>query len=338
MARSRQNTLLPPVTLTADQQPRRIGVEVEFAGLPVETILAVLQDCYGGDVIKHNQFEYELVNSQLGTFLLELDAQQLKQLAQSYESGRADNPDTLLEDMSMELLSLAAEQFVPWEIVTSPITLEDLHRLDEMTRKLRQRGAKGTRESLRFAFGVHLNMELPALDAETILAYMRAYFCLYDWIVWKEDIDLVRRVTPYINHFPQAYIEKVIHLSYRPTLEQLIDDYLLANPTRNRSLDMLPLFMHLDAERVRRTITDKRVTARPTLHYRLPNCDIDNPNWSIDNIWREWLQVEWLASDAQQLDKLCRIFRLELQRLTRFMDNDWAEQCQHWLVDLDSQQ
>ncbi len=337
MALSSQTTILPPCSVGQDEHPRRIGVEIEFAGLSAADILDVMQHCFNGTVVKHSLFEYELSDSDLGTFVLELDAQQLKQLAQSYEAGRNADEDSLLEEFSMELLSLAAEQFVPWEIVTAPFEFAQLNRLDDMVHQLRQRGAKGTRESLRFAFGVHLNMELPDLQAATILAYMRAYFCLYDWIALQEDIDLVRRVTPYINHFPQAYVEKVINLNYQPTLSELIDDYLEANPTRNRSLDMLPLFTYLDEQRVRAVVQDKRVKARPTLHYRLPNCDIDNPSWSIDSIWREWLQVEHLAQDQEKLAKVCRVFRLELQRLTRFIDDDWAVQCQHWLVELDSQ-
>ena len=335
MEPSSQSTLLPPAVDASDGSPRRIGVEIELAGLSAHKILTIIQHCFGGDVIKRSLFEYEVIDTELGTFVLELDAQQLKQLAQSYEQGRTNDEDSFIEDFSMELLSLAAEQFVPWEIVSAPFAIDKLHRLNELTFNLRQIGAKGTRESLRFAFGVHLNMELPDLNAKTILAYMRAYFCLYDWIVQQEDIDLARRVTPYIKHFPQAYIEKVINLNYQPTLTELMDDYLDANPTRNRSLDMLPLFTYLDEQRVREVIQDKRVKARPTLHYRLPNCDIDNPNWSIDSIWREWLQVEYLAQNHEKLATVCRVFRLELQRLTRFIDDDWAKQCHHWLEALE---
>jgi hypothetical protein len=34
----------------------------------------------------------------------------------------------------------------------------------------------------------------------------------------------------------------------RPDLDTLIDDYLEYNPTRNRALDFLPLFLHLDED------------------------------------------------------------------------------------------
>ena len=84
-----------------------------------------------------------------------------------------------------------------------------------------------------------------------------------------------------------------------PSLEELIDDYLEFNPTRNRSLDMLPLFQYLDKERIDAVIDDERVKPRPTFHYRLPNCDIDDPGWNLDNSLDTWLQVEQLAFDKK---------------------------------------
>ena len=38
----------------------------------------------------------------------------------------------------------------------------------------------------------------------------------------------------------------MLDAGYGPDLGALIDDYLAANPTRNRALDLLPLFAELD--------------------------------------------------------------------------------------------
>ena len=100
---------------------------------------------------------------------------------------------------------------------------------------------------------------------------LKSFFCLYDWMIDVERPDLARRVTPYINHFESDYIKLVLNRDYDPTIEQLIDDYLEYNPTRNRNLDMLPLFAFIDEKRVRSVVDDPRVNARPTFHYRLPN-------------------------------------------------------------------
>jgi len=96
---------------------------------------------------------------------------------------------------------------------------------------------------------------------------------------------------------------------------------------------MLPLFAHLDDERVRRAVDDPRVKPRPALHYRLPNCDIDRPGWNLSVPWRRWLQVEHLAADGERLRRACRAFRRELGRSgPRLFKNRWIEECDAWLV------
>jgi hypothetical protein len=244
-------------------------------------------------------------------------------------------PESFLENLSADTLTVVAEQFIPWEIVTSPIPFDDLHRLFPLTDELRRLGAKGTRHALHFAFGVHLNPEPPDADTTTILSYLRAFICLYDWMLEREQTDLVRRLTPYIRHFDKPYLRTVLDSDYRPDRAQLIDDYLDFNPTRNRSLDMLPMFAHLDEHRVRERIDDQLIKARPTFHFRLPNCDIDNPDWSLSEAWKLWLAVESLANDEKQLLQLCEEYSRELTRMTRMLDQRWVERVAQ-LLDLET--
>src|SRR5690606_31944054 len=107
-----------------------------------------------------------------------------------------------------------------------------------------------------------------------VLRYLRAYVCLQEWLFERAHVNLARRATPYVDPLPGRYIRRVIDAGYAPTLETLIDDYLAENPTRNRALDLLPLFAHLDAPRVQRVVADPLIKARPTFHYRLPNSEI----------------------------------------------------------------
>jgi len=314
---------------------RRVGVEIEFAGISSEPILEAIQSLYGGTLKKHSVFEFKVTSTTLDDFIVELDAQQLKALGEKVEIPLDSNNEVdalSVEKLSMDLISFAAEQLVPWEIVTAPIPFDRMHELYALEEKLRQAGAKGTRHSIRYAFGVHLNPEVPNTDSSTILNYLRAFFCLYDWISEEEDIDLVRRITPYINHFDSDYIRLVIDPDYQPDEAELIDDYLKANPTRNRSLDLLPLFCHMDEERLRRVVDDSRVKPRPTFHYRLPNCDIDNPDWSLCQPWERWLQVEALANDLPRLEACCEAFRKDMERMTRFLDNKWLEKSREYLI------
>ncbi len=298
-----------------------MGIEIELAGVGPEIMSALIQRLFGGRIAEKTRFELEVTATEFGDFNLELDSSYLKALAE--EEAQKQGSVSQLETISADLLARASELLVPWEIVSPPIAFEDAARLTGLVERLRSRGALGTRHALHFAFGVHLNPELPDLEAATIVNYLRAYFCLYDWIAAREQIDLARKLTPYIRHFDKDYVQRVIDPKYQPTQTQLIDDYLQHNPTRNRSMDMLPLFAHLDEARVRAVVDDARIKARPTFHYRLPNCDIDNPDWNLDQPWMLWLEVEKLSNDADRLRMFCQEYAVELERLIHPLDNSW---------------
>jgi hypothetical protein len=73
----------------------------------------------------------------------------------------------------------------------------------------------------------------------------------------------------------------VLAPGYRPDLAGLAGDYLAANPTRDRGLDLLPVLLHLDPARVRAALPREKVGARPALHYRLPRARVGEPGWGI---------------------------------------------------------
>ncbi len=162
-----------------------------------------------------------------------------------------------------------------------PIAISELHALEALVKALREAGARGTEDSPLYAFGMHLNQELPALDAGTIRDYLRSYIVLFEWLKEVSNVAISRRVFPYIQPYTKDYNRLVCAPDYAPDIVNLIDDYLEHNPTRNRALEMLPLFSHIDAKRVKAVIEDGLVNARPTLHYRLPNCEIQRADWDI---------------------------------------------------------
>ena len=73
---------------------------------------------------------------------------------------------------------------------------------------------------------------------------------LFDWLRSRCHPDLSRRISPYIEPYPLDYARLILQPDYAPDSGRLIDDYLRHNPTRNRALDMLPVFAHLDEARV----------------------------------------------------------------------------------------
>ncbi|MFC3103803.1 amidoligase family protein [Salinisphaera aquimarina] len=287
---------------TAANGERRVGVELEFTGLTIERIGETLRACLGGDIRPHSAYEYTVENTTLGDFAVELDYAFLKERGRrEHEPGLLDE----LEQVSEDVLGALAKRVVPLEIVCPPIAIGELHRLHPMLQALRDAGARGTSQSALYAFGLHLNPELPDLETDTLLAYIRAFAVAFDWLKRVSEIDISRRVFPYIQPYSKVYVRTVCDPSYTPTKARLISDYLAENATRNRALDMLPVFAHMDDDRVRAAVPDDLVNARPTLHYRLPNCEIEQPGWDLNPAWNHWLVIEELAADAPRLIRIC---------------------------------
>ena len=98
--------------------------------------------------------------------------------------------------------------------------------------------------------------------------------------------------------------------------------FLAMTPTRNRPLDMLPLLAHIDETQVMAAPVERHlIKPRPAFHYRLPNCLIDEADWSLAEAWNDWLAVERLASDPAELERRRRDYMSRsgglLDRLSR---------------------
>ena len=321
---------MPPVSETAEGEPRRIGVELEMIELDVGTASRIVAMHVGGEVEKTSRYEHVIHGDDAGDWGVELDYEFLKELGRE----RGESGDEFAEavgDVAESVLRAGAEAVVPVEIVSPPLPLERLADVQALVPVLRDAGAKGSGAGLSYAFGMQFNPELPALDAATVTAYLKAFFCLYDWLAERESVDLTRKLTGFSASFPGRYVRKVVDPDYRPDTDQLIDDYLADNPTRNRALDMLPLFLHLDRDRVRAVVDDPRVKARPTLHYRLPNCEIHREDWGIHLAWGDWLQVEALAHDRERLEEVCRAYADWLDKPLERLLERWHEECERWL-------
>ena len=53
-----------------------------------------------------------------------------------------------------------------------------------------------------------------------------------------------------------------------------------------------------------RVVDGHLVSARPTYHYRLPNCQVDEPRWTIAGEWNRWVLVERLAAVPEAVEEL----------------------------------
>lgn len=311
---------MPPRLHKADGELRRVGFELEFTGLTLDEASEAVQQALQGSVSSATAAAHRIAVAQLGSFRVEVDWNYLKKLAE-------EHPDYHHE---LTLLSDTASLIVPVEVVCPPLAITRLNLLDSLVVELRKAGAQGTDNSLFAAYGVHVNAEIPEVTAPVIDAYLKAFCLLQWWLVKAHKVNLTRRITPYVDLYPDRYLKQVLS-TREPTVDQLIDDYLHYNPTRNRALDLLPLFAHIDAARVAATVDDPRIRARPTFHYRLPDCLIDRPDWHLARTWNLWCVLEELASRPDDLDDLGRHF-LEAWRPAFGVDEaDWINRVEKWV-------
>lgn len=328
------SSLLNPLVYTKnfEGRARRIGVEIEMSGLSVDELARIVAKYFNLSVKHDGRYERLLAGDQAGDWKVELDFDLLKRWGRQERLGESflDELDASLEQ-SLKSLS---EQIVPLELVSPPLEMTRLPEVESLVSQLRKAGAKGTSDRWRNAFGMQFNPEMPSLDAQIIVRFLKAFLCLYDWLEKRADINFARKLTNYVDPFPRAYVLKVIATDYWPTQDQLIDDYLAYNPTRNRALDMLPLFRYLDESRVVAIADDELIKPRPTLHYRLPDSEIGQPEWGIHQAWNDWLEVEKVVLDLDKLQQVCAAYEMFLTHpVERFIKN-WDEQVVHFFAKL----
>jgi len=290
-------------------KPRRVGVEMEMAGIDPERIAAEVVAAVGGQFESESAFSGTVRDTEFGDFGIELDAQVLtsRRYLDSLKAVGIDIEPGQLRDNLEDVLSRVAGLVVPHELVCPPVEVAALRRIDEIRRGLCRAGAKGTQSSALYAFGLQFNIDVAEGSGPHLVSVLRGFFLLFDEICEREQIDFSRKLTPFVQHFPEDFVAHVLNPEYDPDLETLIDDYLAFTPTRNRPLDLLPLFAWIDRERVMSAPVERElIKPRPTWHYRLPNCLIDNPDWSLHDPWREWVRIESLAADRDALASATR--------------------------------
>lgn len=315
----------PPEPTQTTGRVRRVGIEIEFANVSVLDAARLVQDLFGGGLSQESVHRAPIRNTPLGDFTIELDAQIVHQVSDKSSAGPASGK---IEARAREALGHAIAGVVPAEIVCPPIAWKDLGELTVLFDVLREYGAEGTDAALLYGFGLHLNPEVSEESADYALRHMRAYVIMEDWLREAIQVDPTRKLLPYIDPFPEPYIEKLLNPGYTPNLQSLIRDYVHANPTRNRGLDMMPLFRHLDEETLLSVLDDATlVKVRPTFHYRLPNASLSDRSWNAVVEWNRWVQVEELAADAELLRRRQAAY---LRQLKKPLMQRWFDIVRAW--------
>lgn len=318
--------LMPPIIGTDSNTTRKVGFEIEYSGIEIDASADILNELLDGTIRQTSPFCFSINDTRYGTFRLEIDAAFLKnEKYVEYLNKIGINIEQVDARKSLEdLLMDVASTVVPCEIVMPPLPITEMDIADDIVAALREHRAKGTGASFLYAFGLHINAEVVSTHAKYILDHIRAFILLFDLICEETNVDLSRRISPYINKYPSAYIKKVLDKAYTPDLDHFIDDYLLHNPSRNHALDLLPLFAYIDEKKVMKKVKEPElVHARPTFHYRLANSRIDEPGWSISGEWNYWVKIEELANRHETLTDLCDRYLADLDATWPVWKSDW---------------
>jgi hypothetical protein len=288
------DTLSPPTLITAHGSLRRVGVEIEFLGPSAQVAAEALAHDLGGSCQAEDPHAFKVSGTHLGDVLVETDLRHV-------HPDRHPELGLKLGRRMAAWLGTVASPFVPRELITTPMPIARLPEMDTVVASLQSAGAYGRGAVLWDALGLHFNIDPPRLDAATVTAFLKAFLLVNDRLRRETVRGSFRRALALPPDYPQAYKQRVLDPDYWPNLPKLTDDYLAANPTRKRALDLLPLLAHFDEERVRSVLPHEKIGSRPVFHYRLPHAHLSDPAWSIMPDWERWLLVERLASDLEKL-------------------------------------
>ena len=276
-----------PTDQNSAGDPRLTGVEIELGGLSEARVAEICAEVLGGEARQTDHAQWLVEGGNLGKLKVYLD------------TALRDAAQTRLRDLALDF----GREVVPVEIVTDPLDRAGLERLEALVDRLRAAGAEGSGAGLVYGFGVHLNVQVKGETAEDIVPVLLAYALLEDWLRDAMPIDEARRVLPFTDPYPTRFVRALAEAGTGAALETIMDLYAEHTPSRNRGLDMLPLFKHLNAGRIAPALNGA-TSARPTYHFRLPDCRIDEAGWNIGTEWARWLAVERVSEDADLLERL----------------------------------
>lgn len=289
----------PPLTRTAQGVVRRVGVEVEFQGISARAAAQALEAGLGGTLVKEDPHAFHVLDTSVGRLTVELDVRH------AHPQRSAATVRIRPGAIGAAWLGTALCTVVPRELITVPLPVDTLDCVDRAVGVLRAAGARGSGMTLFGSLGLHFNVEPPSLDADTVTATLKAFLLMNAQLRREMTARHALGVFLPAPH-PDAYVHRVVAPDYWPDLPTLAEDYLAANPTRDRDLDLLPLFLHLNPAQVRARLPYEKIGSRAVFHYRLPRAYVSDPAWTVASAWNSWVTVEVLASDRNRLNELGR--------------------------------
>lgn len=326
----------PPFEKNFNNDLRKVGFEIEYSGLEIEESVEIINNLFGGKVKPYNKYYFTIEKTSAGDFTVKIDSSFLyeKKYAEILDKvgirKAIKEQDHNIFNKIEKVLEEVASGFIPNEIVTPPVSINKLDTFDPLIKEMKKKNAEGTGESLIYAFATHINPEVPSLDVDLILRYLRSFLLLYEWLFKELKIDFTRKLTSFIDPFAMEYMDLVLDPAYNPDLDKFANDYIRFNPKRDRPLDLYPVLGFLKPD-TREKEKSGIVKTRPTFHYRLPNSEIDIRNWSLSYEWNYWWYVEKLAYEENEIEDLSNKY-LELRKNSILnFKGKWIEITDQWV-------
>ena len=276
--------------IAADGSLRRVGIEVEFLGPSAHAAATALARDLGGVAEPEDPHAIKVIGTRLGNLSVELD------LRHSHPA-RHPSLNVGLGRRGAAVLGTLLSPFVPRELITAPMPATEIGRVDEALASLRSVGARGHGVVLLASLSLHFNIDPPSLDARTLTSFLKAFLLVSGELRRQTARGRLRLALALPPDYPRSYKERVLAPDYWPSLHDLTADYLVANPTRQRALDLLPVLAYLNEAQVRQALPREKIGPRPVFHYRLPHAHLSDPDWSILPDWYGWLKVERVAAE-----------------------------------------
>lgn len=113
---------LPPRGLNFEGNPRRVGVEIEFAAVTAVRAARRVADLYGGDYEREDPHRYHINDTSLGDFLVELDTQYAHR-APGAPAPSMTGFQSLMDaftDAMREIYGDIGSLVIPYEVVCPP--------------------------------------------------------------------------------------------------------------------------------------------------------------------------------------------------------------------------
>ncbi|WOI56010.1 amidoligase family protein [Palleronia sp. LCG004] len=280
---------------TRDGLLRRVGIEVEFAGMTERDVAHLVAQTLGGTPNQTSDYEWEIEQTALGRIEVLLD------------TALRDWSDSGAKRIGLDI----GRAVIPVEYITEPLRPARFADLERLNAALAGAGAIGTQNGIALGFGVHLNVALTGTNISDILPVVQAFALIEDWLRSEMGIDPARRILPFVNPYPADLVDALASPEADGwSIDDLLKVYLEHAPSRNHALDLLPILKHLDEDAVVDAVPEMaQKSARPAWHYRLPDCRIDDPDWSISLEWSRWCAVERVAADHELLGSLREAWR-----------------------------